>query len=59
MEKKQYILPSIAVIYNDIDIITQSYIEDEEWTGPEMMLDEGWVIEDEGNVNFSKQKTKK
>ncbi len=41
MEKKQYILPSIAVIYDDVDIITQSYIEDEEWTGPEMMLDEG------------------
>ena len=41
MEKKQYILPSIAVIYDDVDIITQSYIEDEEWIGPEMMLDEG------------------
>ena len=41
MEKRQYILPKRAVVYSDIDIITASYVEDEEWTGPEMLIGEG------------------
>ena len=34
MEKKIYYQPEIKVSSIVCDIITQSYVEDEEWTGP-------------------------
>ena len=39
MEKKIYGEPEIKISSIVCDIITQSYVEDEEWTGPEVSID--------------------
>ena len=36
MQNKSYTAPEIKITHINADVITDSYIEDEEWTGPEI-----------------------
>ena len=39
MEKQSYSVPEVEILLIENDIITNSFTEDEEWTGPDIGFD--------------------